>query len=44
MLAAEFRGWIYQQLKVNVPYLTMLASTTTLTMLSELIAGKLLEA
>ncbi|TLS29970.1 hypothetical protein PpBr36_02598 [Pyricularia pennisetigena] len=44
MLAAEFRGWIYQQVKVNVPYLTMLASTTTLTMLSELIAGKLLEA
>ncbi|TLD11638.1 hypothetical protein PspLS_11510 [Pyricularia sp. CBS 133598] len=43
MLAAEFRGWIYQQVKVNVPYLTMLASTTTLTMLSELIAGKLLE-
>lgn len=43
MLAAEFRGWIYQHVKVDVPYLTMLASTTALTMLSELIAGKLLQ-
>ncbi|KAI1078223.1 hypothetical protein F5B20DRAFT_548487 [Whalleya microplaca] len=41
MLAAEFRGWIFQVFKIDVAFLTLLASSTTLTSLSELISDSL---
>lgn len=41
MLAAEFRAWIFSAFKVDVPYLTLLSSSATLTMLSELICTAL---
>ncbi|KAI1113132.1 ketoacyl-synt-domain-containing protein [Nemania sp. NC0429] len=41
MLAAEFRAWIFQTFKVDVPYLTLLSPTTTLAMLSEVVARDL---
>ncbi|KAL2867458.1 type I polyketide synthase [Aspergillus lucknowensis] len=37
MLAAEFRTWFYQAFKVDVPFLTLLAETTTLNALGELV-------
>lgn len=43
MLAAEFRAWIFQTFKTDVPYLTLLSSSSTITLLSELIAKKLVE-
>ena len=43
MLAAEFRAWIFQAFKVDVPYLTLLSPAATLTMLSEMIAQKITE-
>ncbi|EAA36364.1 ketoacyl-synt-domain-containing protein [Neurospora crassa] len=44
MLAAEFRAWIFQAFKVDVPYLTLLSAAATLTLLSELITKKMMEA
>ncbi|KAI0003946.1 ketoacyl-synt-domain-containing protein [Xylariaceae sp. FL0662B] len=44
MLAAEFRAWIFQAFKVDVPYLTLLSSTATLSALSELITQSLMKA
>ncbi|KAI1455535.1 ketoacyl-synt-domain-containing protein [Annulohypoxylon moriforme] len=44
MLAAEFRAWVFQAFKVDVPYLTLLSSTATLSTLSELISNTLLAA
>ncbi|KAI1433783.1 ketoacyl-synt-domain-containing protein [Xylaria sp. CBS 124048] len=41
MLAAEFRAWIFQTFKVDVPYLTLLSAAATLVMLSEAIAQEL---
>ena len=43
MLAAEFRAWIFQAFKVDVPYLTLLSPVATLTMLSQMIAQKITE-
>lgn len=43
MLAAEFRAWIFSAFKVDIPYLTLLSVTTTLAMLSEMIAKALEE-
>jgi NADPH:quinone reductase-like Zn-dependent oxidoreductase/NAD(P)-dependent dehydrogenase (short-subunit alcohol dehydrogenase family) len=40
MLAAEFRTWIFQAFKVDVPYLTLLSVAATLDMLAEMIAQK----
>lgn len=37
MLAAEFRTWFYQAFKVDVPFLTLLSETTTLTTLGEMV-------
>lgn len=44
MLAAEFRTWIFQAFKVDVPYLTLLSAAATLDMLSEMIAQKLAQS
>lgn len=44
MLAAEFRAWIFSAFKVDIPYLTLLSSAATLTMLSEMIAKELVES
>lgn len=41
MLGAEFRGWIYQAFEIDVPYPTMLSSSATLAILSELMSEKL---
>ncbi|KAI9724598.1 MAG: Type I Iterative PKS [Chrysothrix sp. TS-e1954] len=43
MLAAEYRTYIFQSLKVDVPFLTLLAKGTTLGSLAEGIAGDMLE-
>lgn len=43
MLAAEFRAWIFQAFKVDVPYLTLLSPAATLTMLSEMVAQQITE-
>ncbi|KAH6656006.1 hypothetical protein BKA67DRAFT_515368 [Truncatella angustata] len=37
MLAAEFRGWLFQIFQVDVPFLTLLSNTTTLLSLAELV-------
>ncbi|ORY71434.1 putative polyketide synthase [Pseudomassariella vexata] len=44
MLAAEFRAWIFQAFKTDVPYLTLLSPAATLTMLSDLVTQKITEA
>jgi hypothetical protein len=44
MLAAEFRAWIFQAFKVDVPYLTLLSPAATLTMLSEMVTQKITES
>ncbi|KAI0006809.1 hypothetical protein F4779DRAFT_595040 [Xylariaceae sp. FL0662B] len=41
MLAAEFRSWIFQVFKIDVPFLTLLASSTTLSSLAELVSDNL---
>ncbi|KAI1117860.1 hypothetical protein F5Y14DRAFT_326857 [Nemania sp. NC0429] len=43
MLGAEFRGWIYQTFKIDVPYLTVLSSSAMLAMLSGLVSTKLVD-
>lgn len=43
MLAAEFRAWIFQAFKVDVPYLTLLSPAATLTMLAEMITQNITE-
>ncbi|KAI0886290.1 ketoacyl-synt-domain-containing protein [Annulohypoxylon maeteangense] len=43
MLAAEFRAWVFQAFKVDVPYLTLLSSTATLSTISELISQTLMK-
>lgn len=43
MLAAEFRAWIFQSFKVDIPYLTLLSSAATINYLSETVAQKVLE-
>ncbi|RDW91779.1 polyketide synthase-nonribosomal peptide synthetase [Coleophoma crateriformis] len=44
MLAAEFRTWFYQAFKVDVPFLTLLAETTTLNTLGELVCAQISES
>ncbi|KAK4992377.1 Type I Iterative PKS [Elasticomyces elasticus] len=44
MLAAELRTWFYQAFKVDVPFLTLLAETTTLKTLGELVFDQVTEA
>ncbi|KAK9782215.1 putative polyketide synthase [Seiridium cardinale] len=44
MLAAEFRAWIFQAFKTDIPYLTLLSPAATLTMLSDLVTQKSTEA
>lgn len=41
MIAAEFRTWFYQSLKVDVPFLTLLDKTTTLKTLRDLVITQL---
>ena len=43
MLAAEFRTWFYQAFKVDIPFLTLLAETTTLNTLGELVCSQIRE-
>ncbi|KAG9698620.1 ketoacyl-synt-domain-containing protein, partial [Aureobasidium melanogenum] len=43
MLAAEFRTWFYQAFKVDIPFLTLLAETTTLKTLGELVSDQVME-
>lgn len=41
MLAAEFRTWFYQAFKVDIPFLTLLAESTTLNTLGELVCEQI---
>ncbi|CAG8973482.1 hypothetical protein HYALB_00011077 [Hymenoscyphus albidus] len=41
MLAAEFRTWFFQAFKVDVPFLTLLAESTTLSALGELVCQEI---
>ncbi|KAI9368144.1 hypothetical protein BJX61DRAFT_239969 [Aspergillus egyptiacus] len=41
MLAAEFRTRFYQAFKVDIPFLTLLAESTTLSVLGELVHGQI---
>jgi NAD(P)-dependent dehydrogenase (short-subunit alcohol dehydrogenase family) len=43
MIAAEFRTWIWGTFKVDVPFLSLMSNTQTLTTLSELVGEKLME-
>ncbi|TVY83962.1 Reducing polyketide synthase DEP5 [Lachnellula suecica] len=42
MLAAEFRTWFYQAFKVDIPFFSLLAKTTTLNVLAEMVAEQVL--
>nr|POE74550.1 highly reducing polyketide synthase cla2 [Quercus suber] len=41
MLAAEFRGYVFQVFRVDLPFMTLLSNTTTMRKLAESVASKL---